>query len=407
MATYTPQTCPVPRSRPIGSRPLRVVLVSETWPPEINGVAMTLQRWALGLRSAGHAVFAIGPRLSEPGTMDGWLSLPGLPIPGYSQLRFGLPLGRRIQRALCRWQVDVAYVATQGPMGYAAVRACHRLGVPVVSGFHTRFDQYMRHYGLPGTVALAWWWLRRFHRATHLTLAPDAVLCARLHDAGFGRVERLQRGVDCLRFHPRRRSPDLRARWGAGPNDPVALYVGRVAAEKNLPLFMRTVERMRELRPRLQAVVVGDGPLLPTLRRQFPWVHFEGRQYGEALAARYASADWFLFPSESETFGNVVLEAMASGLLVLAMDYAAAGQWIEPGRSGFLVPKGDGGAFIRRGLALAGTEPEFLQPVRARARQRVLSLDWQRVSARFEYLLRSVLPTGIGDLDGVEDVATW
>lgn len=374
------------------ARVLRIALVTETYAPEINGVAMTLQRLVGGLCARGHEVAVIRPRLAGGGEGEAALAVPSLPIPGYAELRFGLPARRRLGRHFDQYRPDVLYVATEGPLGASALTAARRRGIPVLSGFHTQFQQYARHYRIGFLQPLVMAWLRRFHRRTALTLVPDADLCRRLEAEGFGRLAVLPRGVDARLFDPRRRDPALRVKWGAGPADPVALCVGRVAPEKNLELFVAAVQAMRRAVPDLRAVVVGDGPLRAALQRRHPWLHFAGARTGEDLAAHFASADLFLFPSLTETFGNVVLEALASGLAVLAFDYAAAHRHIRNGENGFVVPFGDRAAFLEAAVALAARGLDDLAGVRAQARLGTADLDWQRIVIRFERLLESVLP---------------
>ncbi len=372
---------------------LRVTIVTETYEPEINGVAMTLARLVRGLRERGHAVDVIRPRL--PGienTADAQeLAVPSLPIPGYRALRFGLPVSGRLRAHLARQRPDVVYIATEGPLGAAALRAAKSLGVPVASGFHTNFQQYTAHYRLGWLERPVRAWLRHFHRRTGLTLVPDPELCRELVEDGFGRVAVLPRGVDAGHFHPGRRDPGLRRHWGAGGHDRVALYVGRIAPEKNLDLFIESVRHMQAHAGNVRGVLVGDGPLLASLRRRHSDLHFCGARTGVELAAHYASADLFLFPSLTETFGNVVLEAMASGLAVLAFDYAAAYRHIHTAVNGLLVPPGERTAFVTAALRLAQMEPAALAALRRQAREHVLPLDWQRIVARFEHLLRQVM----------------
>jgi glycosyltransferase involved in cell wall biosynthesis len=196
----------------------------------------------------------------------------------------------------------------------------------------------------------------------------------------------LERGVDCRLFDPARRDPALRMAWGAGESDLVALHVGRLAPEKNIDLFVRSCRRMLQQEPRLRCVVVGDGPLYGRLRRENPDFVFCGVQTGKSLAAHYASADLFLFPSKSETFGNVTLEAMASGLAVLAYDYAAARRHISDGVNGCLVPFADDGEFQLRGIELV-QDPERLSRLREAARIHALGISWSQVVRQFETYL--------------------
>lgn len=337
---------------------MRIALVTETYAPDLNGVARTLVALVRELRGLGHAVDLVrpDPRGGDVPLEDGEVRVRGLPVPGYSAMQFGLPAGQRLRTLWARQRPDVVHIDTEGPLGYSALRTARALGIPVTSSLHTHFHVYARHYGVPWLSGPVLAYLRHFHNATAFTLIPTEDQRTQLAAEHFERLQVLGRGVDAELFHPARRDPELRERWGAGPETPVALYVGRLAAEKNLDLFVRAIEVMRERRPGLRAVMVGDGPLAPGLRQAHPDIHFAGPQVGEALAAHYASADLFVFPSLSETFGNVLLEAMASGLAPLAFDYAAASQLIDDGQSGLVAPVGDEAGFLEKAVRLAGDD---------------------------------------------------
>jgi glycosyltransferase involved in cell wall biosynthesis len=190
-------------------------------------------------------------------------------------------------------------------------------------------------------------------------------------------------------FSPQRRSPELRARWGAGPETPVAICVSRFAPEKNFPVVIRAYEAMRQLRPDAQLVLVGDGPMAEKLRKRNLGYLIAGRLVNGELSAHYASADVFLFPSTSETFGNVTLEAMASGLAIVAYGYAAARQHLEHGRSALLPPLDDEPAFIRDARMLVG-DPKLARRLGAAARAAAESLTWERIAQDFEKVLLDV-----------------
>jgi len=214
---------------------------------------------------------------------------------------------------------------------------------------------------------------------------------------GIRNVSVLGRGVDSKLFDPGRRSAVLRRCWRASDNDRVALYVGRIAPEKNLALAIEAYRAMQRVSARVKFVIVGDGPLRATLQYNHPDLIFCGVHTGEELAKRYASADIFLFPSETETFGNVTLEAMASGLAVVAFNYAAAGTHIADGKTGVLVPNGNSRAFLDAAAKLA-SEPTSLSDMRRGAREYAAALDWQRVVKRFAAQL-----TGTADeIDAVQ-----
>lgn len=368
---------------------MRVSLVTETYPPEINGVARTLERLAVGLGRRGHELSIVRPRPAEAPPDDGVAQtiVPGAPLPGYGRLRFGWYCPRRLAEIWDGERPDVAHVATEGPLGLAAVHAAGRRGLPLVSSFHTNFDQYFRFYGFGALRRSARSYLRWFHNRTVRTLVPTAAQRDALAAAGFARVGVLSRGVDADLFHPGRRDPRLRAAWGAGERSVVVLYVGRLAAEKNLALLERSARQVLDAVPGSRVVLVGDGPEQGRLRRNHVELHFCGERRGEDLAAHYASADLFLFPSLTETFGNVVTEAMASGLAVVAFDRAAAAELIEDGVHGALVPPGDAGAFAARAVDLAGAGPELLRAMGARARRTAEGRSWDSVVSRWEAVL--------------------
>jgi len=363
-----------------------ITLVTETYPPEINGVALTVARFANGLRARGHTVSMVRPR-RRGDAVDAQTTLTaGLALPGYRAVRFGLPAREALCATWASRRPDVIYVATEGPLGLSAVRTANALGLPVVSGFHTNFDRYVEHYGARWLRRPVTAYLRRFHNQTTTTLVATDELRASLHALQFRNVEVLGRGVDCALFTPARRSTALRAAWGAADDDVVVTYVGRVAAEKNIDLAVDAYRSMQAIHGRLRFVVVGDGPAHERLRDAHPDLVFCGFRTGEELGAHYASADIFLFPSDTETFGAVTLEAMASGLGVVAYDYAAAREHITHGENGLLVPYRDSRAFIANAVRLISA-PGLLARMRRTARATMRPLDWGRVVERFESVL--------------------
>ncbi|MDH1630588.1 glycosyltransferase family 4 protein [Pseudomonas mosselii] len=367
---------------------LRITLVSETFPPEINGVANTLGRLSEGLRLRGHQVELIRPRQATDngaGNDEALLLCRGWPLPGYPGLQWGEVSMHKLWRRWRRQRPDVLYIATEGPLGLSALRAARRLGVAVVSGFHTNFPQYSGQYGLGLLSRMLTHYLRWFHRRTAITLVPSVSQRLELERRGFERLGLMARGVDASLFTPARRSQALREQWGLGVDDIAVLHVGRLAAEKNLALLRPCMEALGKAYPqrRLRLVIVGDGPLRGQLEQQLPDAVFCGAQRGEVLAEHYASGDLFLFPSLTETFGNVVLEALASGLAVVAYDEAAAAQHIRHGHSGALAMPGDQAAFIDAACWLL-EEGETLRRVRLNARQHASRQGWPAIVEQFE-----------------------
>jgi glycosyltransferase involved in cell wall biosynthesis len=366
-------------------RPLRLVLVTETFPPEVNGVARTLGRWVDTFRDRGHNVTVIRPR--QAGEPSHPAHVLGLPLPFYPRLRFGIASPGRMAALLSRMNADLVHVATEGPLGWAAVQAASRLQVPVASSFHTNFDHYLRHYGVGvfETPLLAY--LRWFHNRTGVTLVPSRATQQRLQAAGVHRVAIWSRGVDGEVFHPRFRDHALRSRMGLRPDDILLLYVGRLAVEKNLAALLEAFARLRLLTPepvrqQLRLSLVGDGPLLASLKAATPpGVILAGELRGTALSRWYASGDVFVFPSITETFGNVVLEAQASGLPVVGFDCPALAERITPGCDGFLVPRGGDLAEVLLPLC---ADLQKRQRLGRQARLTAESQDWRPIFEELE-----------------------
>lgn len=375
----------------MANRMLRIAVVTETYPPEINGVAMTISRMVEGLRQR-HVVELIRPRQNaqdsakhEPTLQE--VLVRGIPIPRYQDLKLGLPAKRQLIKLWTKQRPDVVHIVTEGPLGSSAIAAARKLGIPVSSDFHTNFHSYSRHYGfgwLQKTVAA---YLRNLHNRTYTTLVPTQELRDTLAKDGYQNLQVVARGVDTALFHPGKRSEKLRLQWGVVADDELAvIYVGRISAEKNLPLVVRAFKAMQASNPKLKLVLVGDGPVRAELQRQNPEYIFAGMRTGEDLAAHYASGDIFLFPSMTETYGNVTVEAMASGLAVVAYRYAAAAEHIVQDRNGLHAEYGNEDEFIQHACSLAN-DAARIGKIRRLAHQTTLSLDWQNIVDEFEQAL--------------------
>ena len=373
---------------------LRIAVVTETYPPEINGVARTVGLMVDELLARGHQIELIRPRQVSDGGRSPATNLNGFeerltigfPIPKYPELQLGITRIGRLIKAWHERRPDVVHVVTEGPLGWSALLAARKLGIPVVSDFHTNFHDYSRHYGFGWISGLVVDYLRALHNRADRTFVPTHEMRDRLHALKFNGLTVVGRGIDTRLFSPVKRSAELRRSWQCDDNAPVALYVGRLAPEKNLRLFVEAVREVRWHRVDLRVVIVGDGPLGKRLRAENPDFHFAGMRSGEDLAAHYASADVFVFPSLSETFGNVTMEALASGLAVVAFDYAAAREHIVHGHNGLVAQCDDEIAFRRHTLRLASASHE-VKKLRQRARQTAECLSWSKT---FDDLERSL-----------------
>jgi glycosyltransferase involved in cell wall biosynthesis len=372
---------------------MHIAIVSETWPPEVNGVALTVANLARGLRESGHRVDIVRPRQKDdPQQPDpGTTLVAGIRLPRYPDLQLGLPMARGLR---CLWKAqrpDAVYIATEGPLGWSALRAAKRLGIAIATGFHTRFDDFAQHYGVGFATPLVFSWLRRFHHQADATLVPTIELRDLLTTHGFGNVVLLPRAVDTALFDPARRDPALRAQWGLGADQLAVIYVGRIAAEKNLDLAVHTFRTLQKHRPDARYVFVGDGPARAALARDNPDFLFCGVQRDVDLARHFASGDLFLFPSLTETFGNVILEALASGVPTVAFDCGAARAHVGS-HCGRNVARADENAFMESTLDLVRNE--LGDPVlRERARAAVAGLDPASVCTNFATLLAGIAQT--------------
>jgi glycosyltransferase involved in cell wall biosynthesis len=380
---------------PAARRCLRLAVVTETYPPEVNGVAMTVARLVEGLRERGHDLQLVRPRqqaAEEAGRAHRFdeVLMRGLPIPRYPQLKMGLPARRALVERWMRHRPDLVHIATEGPLGWSALQAAALLKLPVTSDFRTNFHAYSKHYGVGWLHKPILAYLRKFHNRTQCTMVPTTALKRDLDGLGFERVQVVARGVDTDRFSPAHRRAELRAAWGAGPDTLVVACVGRLAPEKNLGLLLAAFEAIRRERPDSRLLLVGDGPARAELQARCPEAVFAGMRTGDELAAHYASADAFVFPSVTETFGNVTPEAMASGLAVLAYDYAAASQLIRHGENGLLARLGDAPGFVAQATRLAAERP-LAARLGAQARLTTQSHQWSQVIGQVEQLLMQAM----------------
>jgi glycosyltransferase involved in cell wall biosynthesis len=323
---------------------MRIAVATDAW-GQTNGVVFAYQRIAEPVREFGAELAFVTPE-----------GFPSAPLPTYPGIRLALASAGEVGRRIERLGATHVHIATEGPIGWAARRYCLRRGVPFTTSYHTRFPEYVRAR-LPAPLALSYAFLRRFHAPAERVLVPTASMRRELERRGFRRVDLWTRGVDHALFRPREASVlDL-------PR-PIFLNVGRVAVEKNLEAFL-------DLDLPGSKVVVGDGPALAGLKRKYPGAHFLGEKFGEELAAIFASADVFVFPSLTDTFGVVLIEALASGLPVAAFPVTGPLDVID----------GAGAGALDRDLKRACLAA--LDIPRERARARSLEFTWRESARQF------------------------
>jgi len=376
-----------PASRPS----LRIAVVTETWPPEVNGVAVTLAKLVQGLSLRNHDVQLIRPRQAKTDVSinDSKLEevlMRGMPIPRYPELKLGLPSKKTLIKTWTMRRPDVVHIATEGPLGWSALQAAKVLKLPVTSDFRTNFQSYSKHYGVGWLRKPIVAYLRKFHNATACTMVPTKELKRTLSENGFLNLKVVSRGVDTQLFNLKKRDQHLRNSWGADEKTKVLISVGRIAPEKNLDQVLKTYAALQFMGDQIKLVMVGDGPLKEQFQQRYPEIIFPGMLSQTELAKYYASSDLFVFPSQTETFGNVTLEALASGIPVLAFDCAAAKDWVQTGMNGWLVSENNQDGFAAQAVSIL-KQPLVLDQVTQSTRQQVIHLDWSQIVEQVEIVL--------------------
>ena len=367
---------------------LRIAVVTETWPPEVNGVAMTLAKLVQGLSHRNHDVQLIRPRQTKTDSPMSDSSLEevlmrGMPIPRYPELKLGLPSKKTLVKTWTLRRPDVVHIATEGPLGWSALQAAKVLKLPVTSDFRTNFQSYSKHYGVGWLRKPIVAYLRKFHNATACTMVPTRELMRTLSQNGFANLKVVSRGVDTKLFNISKRDTSLRSSWGATDDTKVLISVGRMAPEKNLDQVLKTYEALKVTGQAFKLVMVGDGPLKEQFQKRYPEIIFPGMLSQSNLAAYYASSDLFIFPSQTETFGNVTLEALASGIPVLAFDCAAARDWVQTGVNGWLVAENNPEGFADQAVTIFNSK-DLLGQITQSTRQQVVHLDWDQIAEQVE-----------------------
>lgn len=373
---------------------LKIAIVTETWPPEINGVAHSLLHLSQGLQKNGHKILLIRPEQRGRCTSfspNQECLVKAQQIPRYPSLQFGWPQMLKVTQALDEFMPDVVHIVTEGPLGFAVLHAAKSKGIPVSSGFHSPFQDFSRFFDLAFLVKPIQSYLRWFHNNTNLTCVPSRDTERALRDFGVTcPLTVVGRGVDTELFHPERRSEQLRQQWGVQANTRVMLYVGRLSPEKEIEFIIQHYKKILATGQALKLVIVGDGPQRNELLalNENRNIIFTGSLSGIELATVYASCDVFVFASQVETFGNVVLEAMASGLAVIAYDYAAAHLYIKHKQMGWLAPKGDQHGFAQYMQQLP--QQKTLQKMGQQARQMANQIGWDYPVGQLEQALYRV-----------------
>jgi len=385
---------------------MRLTLVSETFWPQTNGVSKVLGRLVEYAKARGDTVQLVIPRYKERRGNPGEVGVPSFAFPLYPEVRVPLPRPGKLWKAIQAFRPDLIHVATEATLGLSVLLKARGKGIPVVSSYHTNFSQYTRHYYLGAFEKGVWNYLRWFHNQGLRTYCPSEMTRRDLLDHGFTNVEVWARGVEVALYSPSRRSEEIRGRLKLAPDDVLAVYVGRLAKEKNLPLLLRVFRRAKQRMANLQLLLVGDGPIRKTVESQAPpGVHCVGYKRGEDLAAHFASGDLFLFPSVTETFGNVVLEALACGLPVVGFEAGGVPHSVHHGENGLLAPLNDEETFQEHFEGLCRDSQRRSQMAKA-ARAYAETQTWGNIFSGLFASYETVLKTFQADRTTKEQAGT-
>lgn len=379
---------------------MRVAIITESFPPDVNGVAHTVLRVAEQLTRRGHHPLVIAPRPPRGTRQVGpfpypIVRVPAVPLPGYPSFRLGLP-SHLVRAALTAHGAEVVHLASPVFLGAYGATAAARLNLPVVAVYQTDLPAYARAYRLGRAgESFAWYWLRRIHNSAGRTLAPSTVTATGLLGHGIENVWLWGRGVDTVRFDPVRRSQDIRTELAPG-GEVIAGYVGRLATEKRVEL-LAGIAGLDGVR----LVIVGAGPAESALRQALPHAVFLGERRGDELAAIYASMDVFVHSGPYETFGQTLQEAAASGLPVIAPAAGGPLDLVDDGKTGYLVPPGDAESFTTAVAKLAA-DPAQRAAFGAAGRQKVLGRTWSALTDELLSHYTGVLGTAPSEPKGLE-----
>jgi len=372
-------------------RPLRVALITSSYNFIADGVALTLNRLVGYLQTQGVEVLVFAPVAPQPAfAHQGRLvPVPSIPLPGRPEYRLALGMAGYLKRQLLDFQPDIIHIAVPDLLGQAALTLAKAQGIPAVATYHTRYETYLKHYWyLTPLEGLLKRILRRFYGACREVYLPsESVREALLADGLKDNFKPWPRGIDTVRFTPNKRSTAWRAKLGIGPDELVVLHVSRLVREKRLDTLAGALNKLTIPH---RVVIVGDGPDRAYAEQELPQAIFTGFLAGEDLATAYASSDIFVFPSDSESFGNVTLEAMASGLPCVCAHATGSRSLVVAGQTGFLAPADDANGFARHITLLAG-DGALRRRMGEAARARALGFSWDETLATMLGYYRALL----------------
>lgn len=365
---------------------LKVALFTGNYNHIRDGVSLTLNRWVSFLLENNADVLIFGPTVDNPdlnhkGTLS---AVPSVAMPGRPEYRITTGFPSKNRKQLEDFSPDIIHIATPDVLGYKALRWAKKAGVPVVSSYHTHFTSYLKYYSLGFIESLGWMYLRWFYGQCEQIYVPTKSMAEELKSKSIGHspdsLKIWARGVDTELFHPSKRDLAWRRELGFGDDDVVFTFISRLVWEKNLKLFAGVIQKLHKKYPHVKSMIVGDGPAGDEMQEMLPDTRFTGFMTGENLARSYASSDVFFFPSDTETFGNVTLEAMASGLPCLVADAAGSKSLVTHNVNGFLIPVEDEEKFLESAEALA-TNKELRKRMGEASLERSKNYTWSKINS--------------------------
>ncbi len=372
---------------------MRITIVSETYFPQVNGVSRTLSQLARVLRETGDDVQLIHPNYGAEAESEQDNLVPSVRVPFYREVHLPVPPYRGVRKAIRSFRPDLIHIATEASLGFAVLKFASAMGTPVVSSFHTNFDQYSSHYRIGWARGIIWRYLRWFHNQTIETYVPSQTTIKDLESRGFERLVLWPRGVDGGLFRPNRpQRSEIRKRLGVNSDDVLLAYVGRLAAEKNTEFLAEALGIAAAAAPRVRIVIVGDGPARSTLEAKLQGVAtFVGFRSGDELADLYSAADLFAFASLTETFGNVVLEAMASGLPPVILGAGGPSEIVRDQETGTVLPPDASPHDFAQALLTFVHNDEHRKQISIKARLDANERTWERIMGSLRARYQSVI----------------
>ncbi|MDX1672079.1 MAG: glycosyltransferase family 1 protein [Balneolaceae bacterium] len=379
---------------------LRVALFTGNYNHIRDGVSLTLNRLVEFLESKEIPVLVFGPTVDDPDLDHAGelVSVPSIPVPGRPEYRLSVGFPDSVQQRLDQFNPTLIHIATPDLLGFRAMRYAQSHHIQIVASYHTHFTSYLKYYNLELLEVLGWKYLEWFYSQCKHIYVPSPSMAEELNRQGIDEGVRLwARGVDTDLFHPDKRDLEWRREVGFKDNDKVISFVSRLVWEKNLQTFVDVVKKLQGSELSTQSMIVGDGPARKELEHMLPEAHFTGFITGDELARAYASSDIFLFPSETETFGNVTLEAMACGLPCVVADATGSRSLVEAGVNGYLAPPRNTDEFAQFVRTIA-SDNELRERMGKTARQKAMAYSWENVNNQLLENYREALQEPIPQL---------